>query len=196
MFVPSLFDLAFLSHYFHDLQLTRVPLNVTGIYNSSQTPLSLPWNTYNYCNAPHVNDDHYMLPPIGDAKLVYATIMMRHHKVRQRRKSIELSDQIFLFIPSFLLFHQRTPDNLYPAENALNSAAGWDCTNFIQENHAAGSGKVSHEIVIPSWHPFLSRIWNGTCDAGQLTAQGLADAVKHGQVRRVVPLFLPYDASP
>ena len=26
-----------------------------GVYNSSKTPPNFPWNTYNYCNAPHVN---------------------------------------------------------------------------------------------------------------------------------------------
>ena len=80
MFVASLIGAAFLSHYFRNVQLAKA-LIVTGIYNSSQTPHSLPWNTYNYCNAPHVNHDHYVSPPVGDAKLVYATIMMRHHKV-------------------------------------------------------------------------------------------------------------------
>ena len=31
----------------------------TGVYDSSTTPSYLPWNTYNYCNAPHVNAEHY-----------------------------------------------------------------------------------------------------------------------------------------
>lgn len=39
-----------------------------------------------------------------------------------------------------------------------------------------------HKTVIPEWHPFASQIWLGTCDAGQLTREGLEDAVKHGQV--------------
>lgn len=37
-----------------------------------------------------------------------------------------------------------------------------------------------HLIDTPSWHPLLPLIWNGTCDAGQLTAAGLADSVQHG----------------
>ena len=64
----------------------------------------------------------------------------------------------------------------------LNTAAGWDCSNFIQENYGGGTAHVFHETDIPSWHPFLSQIWNGSCDMGQLTAGGLADAVQHGKV--------------
>ena len=51
-----------------------------GIYNSSHTPSSLPWNTYNYCNAPHVNVAHYTRPS-QPAELVYMNVMTRHHKV-------------------------------------------------------------------------------------------------------------------
>lgn len=51
-----------------------------GIYNSSRTPSNLPWNTYNYCNAPHINVDHYT-GPSQPAELVYMNVMTRHHKV-------------------------------------------------------------------------------------------------------------------
>jgi len=55
------------------------PAMTTGVYNSSMTPSFLPWDTYNYCNAPHVNADHYYEP--ADATLVYLNVMIRHHKV-------------------------------------------------------------------------------------------------------------------
>lgn len=55
--------------------------SATGVYNTSQTPSNLPWNTYNYCNAPHVNAEHYTVPEIKDAKLVYLNTVIRHHKV-------------------------------------------------------------------------------------------------------------------
>lgn len=58
--------------------------SVTGVYNTSQTPADLPWNTYNYCNAPHVNAEHYVKPNVSDAKLVYVNTVIRHHKVRPR----------------------------------------------------------------------------------------------------------------
>jgi hypothetical protein len=54
----------------------------TGVYNSSTTPSSLPWNTYNYCNAPHVNIQHYTTPKESDIELVYLNVVMRHHKAR------------------------------------------------------------------------------------------------------------------
>lgn len=58
----------------------------TGVYNSSQTPPDLPWDTYNYCNAPHVNAEHYSTPVSPDGfELVYLNVIMRHHKVRPLR---------------------------------------------------------------------------------------------------------------
>ena len=54
--------------------------SVNGVYDTSTTPSSLPWNTYNYCNAPHVNAAHYTRPT-QPAELVYMNVMTRHHKV-------------------------------------------------------------------------------------------------------------------
>jgi hypothetical protein len=54
-----------------------------GIYNSSITPDGLPWNTYNYCNAPHVDAKHYVMPEAKDVELVYLNAVMRHHKVQK-----------------------------------------------------------------------------------------------------------------
>ena len=53
----------------------------TGVYDSSTTPSYLPWNTYNYCNAPHVNAVHYTMPKDASAEMVYMNVMIRHHKV-------------------------------------------------------------------------------------------------------------------
>lgn len=54
----------------------------TGVYNSSTTPAELPWNTYNYCNAPHVNAEHYFKPSSNEsAKILYLNVVTRHHKV-------------------------------------------------------------------------------------------------------------------
>lgn len=70
-----------------------------GVYSGSQTPNEFPWNTYvdfiqteaskphpsnsyNYCNAPHVNAARYSVPTnASGAKLVYMNVMIRHHKV-------------------------------------------------------------------------------------------------------------------
>ena len=56
--------------------------SATGVYDTSQTPADLPWDTYNYCNAPHVSAEHYAKPNVSDATLVYLNTVMRHHKVR------------------------------------------------------------------------------------------------------------------
>jgi hypothetical protein len=56
-----------------------------GVYNSSKTPATLAWNTYNYCNAPHVNAPHYTAPAeahAAGAALEHLTVVMRHHKAR------------------------------------------------------------------------------------------------------------------
>ncbi|THH16964.1 hypothetical protein EW146_g3768 [Bondarzewia mesenterica] len=127
----------------------------TGVYNTSQTPTDLSWNTYNYCNAPHVNAKYYEPPPLEEAELVYLNVMIRHHK--------------------------RTPDNLYPSENELNPAAGWDCSNFLEFSYGGGGVRVFHNTVTPPTHPFISQIWNGTCDEGQLTKGGFKDAISHGK---------------
>ena len=145
------------------------------IYNGSGTPTTLPWNTYNYCNAPHVNPAHYSQPENAfDAKLVYLNMVMRHHKVRLHFLPPELSTET--------IAGQRTPDNLFPSEQSLNPPAGWDCHDFIQQIYARGAAQISRQTVIPSWHPYASRIWSGTCDAGQLTRQGLDDSIRHGKV--------------
>ena len=56
--------------------------SVTGVYNTSTTPSDLPWDTSNYCNAPHVNAAHYTKPNVPGAELVYMNTVIRHHKVR------------------------------------------------------------------------------------------------------------------
>lgn len=71
----------------------------------------------------------------------------------------------------------------------LNPPAGWICTDFLESTYGSlasntrENAQIYHETVIPSNHPFLSQIWNGSCDEGQLTAAGLEDAIQHGKVR-------------
>ena len=81
---------------------------------------------------------------------------------------------------------QRTPDNLYPQENIVNGPVAWDCSNFDEFSYGGpGAASVFHTTETPSWHPFISQIWNGTCDEGQLTREGLEDAKQHGRVRNI-----------
>ncbi|KZV63428.1 phosphoglycerate mutase-like protein [Peniophora sp. CONT] len=137
-----------------------VGFNGTGVYNSSATPASLPWNTYNYCNAPHVTASHYEAPE--GAELVYLNLMMRHHKC------------------SHLV--QRTPDNLYPDEGSFNPPSGWNCSDFQPFSYGGPGGtNIQHQVTNPADHPFATLMWAGTCDEGQLTRAGFEDARKHGE---------------
>lgn len=137
-------------------------LSAPGIYNGSSLPASLAWNTYNYCNAPHVNAEHYPGAPPHN-KLIYVTSFQRHAK--------------------------RTPDNLLPgidAERLANPPEGWDCATDYEVLSSAGTvGVVGVQMEtsynIPAWHPLSGRIWNGTCSSGQLTRGGWEDAHKHGE---------------
>jgi len=132
--------------------------SASGIYDSSETPLTFPWNTYNYCNAPHVNAAHYELPPnCTGANLVHVSVVMRHHK--------------------------RTPDNLAPSERALNPPTGWTCSDAaaVQFTYDLGGAAIAHDPTTPPNHPFASTFWTGSCDAGQLTPGGLLDASRHGK---------------
>ncbi|SPO26984.1 related to acid phosphatase [Ustilago trichophora] len=148
-----------------------------GVFNSSTTPAGLPWDTYNYCNAPHVNAQHYERPPQAkDAKLVFVNVVQRHHK--------------------------RTPDNLYPQENIFNPASGWDCSNYHQISYSVGAKQdaelqghgIYRKIENPSWHPLNPIIWNGTCDQGMLTADGLRDSINHG--RDFYSVYGPWGKNP
>lgn len=63
------------------LPFSLAPEPEPEIYNSSKTPSDLPWNTYNYCNAPHVHTGTYSPPKIPNSSLKHVTLVMRHHKV-------------------------------------------------------------------------------------------------------------------
>ncbi|KAN0129956.1 phosphoglycerate mutase [Lactarius tabidus] len=137
--------------------------SASGIYNSSETPPNLPWNTHNFCNAPHVNAAHYELPPqasaagVSDAQLLHVSVVMRHHK--------------------------RTPDNLAPLEGTLGPPEGatWDCSGAVQLTYDLGGTAIAHDATTPAQQPFARTMWRGTCDAGQLTPGGLRDAARHGK---------------
>lgn len=152
--------------------------STSGIYNSSETPPTLPWNTYNFCNAPHVNAAHYELPPQAStaAQLLHVSVVMRHHKVRPSplTRALKLKRHT-----------QRTPDNLAPLERTLGPPGGaaWDCAGAVQLTYDLGGAAIAHTATTPAQHPFARAMWHGTCDAGQLTPGGLRDAARHGKVR-------------
>ena len=81
IYLASASSFATLLFSFANVKGADVISSSEGVYNSSRTPANLPWNTYNYCNAPHVNAKHYNVPSVKGAKLVYLNMVMRHHKV-------------------------------------------------------------------------------------------------------------------
>ncbi|KAI6025496.1 hypothetical protein EDC04DRAFT_2722569, partial [Pisolithus marmoratus] len=116
------------SHCKHDLHVLSLSNRC-----SPRRHRHLPWDTYNYCNAPHVNPDHYSLPDEAGARLEFVVVVMRHHK--------------------------RTPDNLYPSERTLNPTNGWDCSSIIPQSYAGGTAQIFTETSTPLSHPFADRIW-------------------------------------
>ena len=65
--------------------------SASGVYNTSTTPAGIPWDTYNYCNAPHVNAAHYAAPNVSGAVLQYLQVVQRHHKASARARVLSLS---------------------------------------------------------------------------------------------------------
>lgn len=74
------------------------------IYDSSATPNHLPFNTYNYCNAPHVSAAHYEHPAVHGTVLKHVTLVMRHHKVRPH--DIRSFDSSFFLVASLHSRHR------------------------------------------------------------------------------------------
>lgn len=159
-----------------------VVANGTGIYdyvfNSSTTPSSLPYSTYNWCNMPHVRSEEYKVPD-ADFVLRYVEIIHRHHK--------------------------RTPyaSNTFPRE-----AYPWLCDDqslFYYGSPSDGqAARIAWNVTPSALNPFQQTATgfpNSTCQFPQITSGGLLDSRLHGQNLRSVYIdtlhFLPdtFDAS-
>ena len=138
---------------------------------------SRPWDTFKYCNAPHVNASHYQ-PAKEGAKLVHLTVLMRHHKVTYWLPIMSCQTA------GRTENTQRTPAILAPNEREINDGIKWDCSDVQQFTYDGGGARLSNSVVIPPGHPFARQIWAGSCEEGQLTAGGLKDSKIHGKVRR------------
>jgi hypothetical protein len=110
-----------------------------GVYNSSTTPMSLPWDIYNYCNAPHMNARHYTAPE--GAELVHLSVMMRHHKVRdcqgQAQWLMVLSRELLttLFSTSAIL------TLLWAGTAATSSKSIMPTPSFLRRSHTTHSSR-------------------------------------------------------
>lgn len=67
-------------------------------------------------------------------------------------------------------------------ENEVNQQV-WNCADFKNMLYGGGTTHVRGDTFSPTWHPFISLFWNGTCEMGTLTQGGLEDAIKHGRVQ-------------
>lgn len=139
-------------------------INGTGIYgfifNSSQTPSSLPYSTYNWCNMPHVRRQEYV-EPSSEYSLKYVELIHRHHK--------------------------RTPyaANTFPVESYP-----WYCSDsglfyYGQPLNPAGNSSASTywSVFEDAENPFNGqrRGFAGDCEFPQITREGLDDAWQHGK---------------
>jgi hypothetical protein len=128
----------------------------SGIYDSSETPVTLPWNTYNYCNAPHVNAEHYELPPdiasMGGGKLVHVSVVMRHHKVSV---SVCVCTCSLAYPPKYSPLRKRPHISIYPLTLPLPAHARQPraCRARAQSTHrvALHRSRRSPAHVRPRW---------------------------------------------
>lgn len=139
-------------------------INGTGIYgfvfNSSQTPSSLPYLTYNWCNMPHVRPQEYVKPS-SEYSLKYVELIHRHHK--------------------------RTP---YAANTFPIEGYPWDCNDsglfYYGEplNPAGNSSAPTYWSVFEdAANPYNGQAgrFAGNCEFPQITREGLDDAWQHGK---------------
>jgi hypothetical protein len=110
-----------------------------GVYNSSTTPRSLPWDTYNYCNAPHVNARHYTAPE--DAELVHLSVMMRHHKVRSSQRQAQWLMALSRELPTTLFSTSAILTLLWAGTAATSSKSIMPTRSFLRRSHTTHSSR-------------------------------------------------------
>ncbi|KAG6828631.1 hypothetical protein H0H92_007223 [Tricholoma furcatifolium] len=137
-----------------------------GIFNSSITPDNV-YGEYNWCNMPHVRTREYKTPS-SDYTLEYVEVIQRHHK--------------------------RTP---YSSNTFFKEDIPWSCEGQGPEyglRTASGSGAdvpdIQWQATTNPLNPWTNTIGpgfvNSTCQFPQITDQGLADAMTHGEDLRAV----------
>ncbi|TKX18542.1 hypothetical protein C1H76_9331 [Elsinoe australis] len=127
------------------------------IFNSSKTPESLPYSTYNWCNMPHVRAQEY--PRFNSSfKLEYVEVIHRHHK--------------------------RTP---YAANTFPTETYGWDCSDQGLFYYGAPlpvtddtSASTYWSVYTSSSNPLRAPGFPGNCQFPQITTTGLRDSHQHG----------------
>lgn len=135
-------------------------VNGSGIYgyifNSSSTPASVPYSTYNWCDMPHVRAQEYVVPP-SDYELAYVEVIHRHHK--------------------------RTPyaSNTFPVEDIP-----WNCNDEYLYYYGAPTSdnlaaQIGWSVSLSPINPFpQAGFQDSSCQFPQITAGGLLDSRQHG----------------
>ncbi|EXJ95888.1 hypothetical protein A1O1_01013 [Capronia coronata CBS 617.96] len=135
-------------------------INGTGIYgfifNSSTTPATSGYGTYNWCNMPHVRRQEYVVPP-KDYKLEYVELIHRHHKRTPYASNTFPRETYPWYCDDEALFYYGTPD---------------------PDGHSA---QTSWQIFTSDSNPLAPEGFNGTCQFPQITAGGLNDSRQHGK---------------
>ncbi|OAP58129.1 hypothetical protein AYL99_07219 [Fonsecaea erecta] len=135
-------------------------VNGTGIngfiFNSSITPASVTYSTYNWCNMPHTRRQEYPRVDQGYT-LEYVEIIHRHHK--------------------------RTPyaSNTFPRESYA-----WNCDDEALFFYGApepdgSSAQVHWQVYTSPSNPLAPQGFNGTCQFPQISGSGLNDSRQHGR---------------
>lgn len=164
--------------------LTTV-VNGTGVYgyifNSSRTPSSVPYSTYNWCNMPHARKQEYVVPD-NDFKLQYVEVVRLPTQFSQSRTVISFFRNQLTYL-QIHRHHKRTPyqSNTFPIE-----AYPWLCNDSSlyyfgapqPENNAA---QLAWSIYQSPTNPFKPTGFpNQTCQFPQITGEGLYDSRQHG----------------
>ena len=139
-------------------------INDTGtygfIFNSSSTPSSVPYPTYNWCNMPHVRRQEYVRAPEGYT-LRYVELIQRHHK--------------------------RTPyaANCFPVETTPWSCADAGLFYYGEPLDPQGNASAATYWTVfqGAQNPFnyVGGGCTGNCGFPQITRAGLDDAWEHGR---------------
>jgi 2-phosphoxylose phosphatase len=157
---PTSVDLTWHAPNATDINNLAFVVNGTGIdgfiFNSSITPATTSYSTYNWCNMPHVRRQEYPTAASG-YKLKYVELIHRHHK--------------------------RTP---YAANTFPRESYAWNCDDealfFYGTPRPDGtSAQVNWQVFTSMSNPLAPEGFNGTCQFPQISGSGLNDSRQHGK---------------
>ncbi|KAJ2725505.1 hypothetical protein GGI07_001261 [Coemansia sp. Benny D115] len=150
------------------------PSAVKTTYNTDISNYDFDDSSFNYCDATYPMSSSYTAVP--KATLEFVQLIVRHG--------------------------DRTPVLVAPGQDVT-----WNCDGYTENTylHAIGkdalssSAMIKQNVEIPSWngkYGFSNKLWQGTCDVGQLTDRGKIQHENLGAQLRSIYVdklnFLPY----